>query len=153
MAAILTLTDAALGKAVETDDHVPEGVRHTLLAESGLNDGIALPFIIFAGCVAVGFQHELGQENWIVFAGQQVGLDILSGAAVGLVSGLLLKRAISAKVIDEKHSGIFALLVVPMAWLLPHTIGGNPFLPLHRLRCWSLRFCMVPVPIGPVGFV
>ena len=50
LAAVLAPTDAALGQAVVTDERLPTRVRQTLNVESGLNDGIVLPFVtIFLG--------------------------------------------------------------------------------------------------------
>jgi NhaP-type Na+/H+ or K+/H+ antiporter len=45
--AILSPTDAALSQAVITNKVVPEDERQTLSVESGLNDGLALPIILF----------------------------------------------------------------------------------------------------------
>ena len=46
LAAILTPTDAALGQAVVSNEIVPVRIRQALNVESGLNDGIALPFVL-----------------------------------------------------------------------------------------------------------
>ena len=47
LAAILAPTDAALGQAVVSSERVPVRVRQTLNVESGLNDGLALPAVLF----------------------------------------------------------------------------------------------------------
>ena len=46
LGAMLAPTDAALGKAVVSNPRVPLRIRQALNVESGLNDGIALPFFI-----------------------------------------------------------------------------------------------------------
>ncbi len=46
LAAMLAPTDAALGKAVVSNPRVPARIRQALNIESGLNDGIVLPFFI-----------------------------------------------------------------------------------------------------------
>ena len=43
--AIVAPTDAALGASIMEDERVPAGVRRVLNVESGLNDGIATPFV------------------------------------------------------------------------------------------------------------
>ena len=43
--AVLAPTDASLGIAVVTNPRVPTLIRHSLNVESGLNDGIVLPFL------------------------------------------------------------------------------------------------------------
>ncbi len=45
IATILAPTDAALGLAVVTNQAVPVRIRRALNVESGLNDGIATPFV------------------------------------------------------------------------------------------------------------
>ena len=47
IAAILAPTDAALGASVLADKSVPAKIRQGLNVESGLNDGIALPAVLF----------------------------------------------------------------------------------------------------------
>jgi len=45
VAAILAPTDTALGLAVVTNKSVPMRIRRALNVESGLNDGVATPFV------------------------------------------------------------------------------------------------------------
>ena len=46
LATMLAPTDAALGKAVVTNEAVPDEVRQGLNVESGLNDGICVPVLL-----------------------------------------------------------------------------------------------------------
>jgi sodium/hydrogen antiporter len=89
LGAIVAPTDAALGAAIMSDERVPASVRRSLNVESGLNDGVATPFVnlFLAGALSA---EALG--------GSGVGaaaLDLLGGAAlgaaIGLVGGLLLR--------------------------------------------------------------
>ena len=52
--AVLAPTDASLAQSVIVDRRVPQPVRDGLNVESGLNDGIALPFVI----VFIGLTRE-----------------------------------------------------------------------------------------------
>ena len=47
IAAAVAPTDAALGAAVTSNRDVPRRIRRVLSVESGLNDGIATPFVLF----------------------------------------------------------------------------------------------------------
>lgn len=47
LAAVLAPTDAALGQIVVQNKKLPHKIRETLEVESGLNDGIAVPFLFF----------------------------------------------------------------------------------------------------------
>ena len=52
LASILAPTDAALGQAVVSNPLVPVRIRQSLNAESGLNDGIALPVVLVLASLA-----------------------------------------------------------------------------------------------------
>jgi NhaP-type Na+/H+ or K+/H+ antiporter len=54
LATMLAATDAALGKGVVTNQAVPARVREGLNAESGLNDGLAVPFLFMFLALATG---------------------------------------------------------------------------------------------------
>ena len=47
LGAVLSPTDPVVTSTVVTARRVPALVRHTLNLESGLNDGLALPFVLF----------------------------------------------------------------------------------------------------------
>ena len=53
LATMLAPTDAALGKAVVTNESVPADIRESLNLESGLNDGIAAPVVTVAIAICV----------------------------------------------------------------------------------------------------
>jgi sodium/hydrogen antiporter len=90
--AIVAPTDAALGAAILEDERVPAGVRRVLNVESGLNDGIATPFVnlFLAGAASAEAVHGASSAATAV-------LDLLGGAAigvgVGLVGAVLLAQA------------------------------------------------------------
>ena len=81
---ILAPTDAALGQAVVANPRVPAVVRNALNVESGLNDGLALPFVtilIAIGLVASGQETDLNAVDTLLLA-------LVGSTAVGLVVGL-----------------------------------------------------------------
>ncbi len=81
IAAILAPTDAALGLAVVTNPAVPLRIRRALNIESGLNDGIATPFVtIFLALAAAG----VAEHGW----GDAI-FELARGAAIGIVIGYL----------------------------------------------------------------
>jgi sodium/hydrogen antiporter len=81
--AIVAPTDAALGASIMQDERVPARVRRVLNVESGLNDGIATPFVnlFLAGAVAAEIAHAQGVGG--------AAVDLLIGAGVGLGVGLI----------------------------------------------------------------
>ncbi len=84
LAAIVAPTDAALSAPLMGDARIPSGVRRVLNVESGLNDGIATPFVnlFLAGAVAA--------ESARVAHGQlsSAVLHLLGGAGLGVAVGV-----------------------------------------------------------------
>jgi NhaP-type Na+/H+ or K+/H+ antiporter len=80
--AIVAPTDAALGATIMSDERVPSRVRRVLNVESGLNDGIATPFVnlFLAGALASEAVAGGGAAKAVV--------DLLGGAALGVGVGL-----------------------------------------------------------------
>ncbi|MHA1569160.1 MAG: cation:proton antiporter [Alphaproteobacteria bacterium] len=128
LAAILAPTDAALGQAVVTNPAVPDRVRRALTVESGLNDGLALPAVLFFGCIAVGGVHDNIQTSWLVFAAEQIGLAALSGAAVGWLGGRAMRAADTRLLSSAAFEGIGVLALAGMSYLVSTELGGNGFL-------------------------
>ncbi|MEM9330836.1 MAG: cation:proton antiporter [Pseudomonadota bacterium] len=127
LAALLAPTDAALGASVFTNTAIPEKVRDSVLAESGLNDGLALPFIIFAACAAIGEQHQFAGDGWLVFAAKQVGLGVLIGLLGGSIGGFVLNRAINSGLTEPKHGAMFVFLLIGIVFFSAEEFEGNSF--------------------------
>ena len=73
LAAILAPTDAALGAAVVEDQRVPQRIRQALNVEAGLNDGLAVPFVLlFVAGATVTEGFEPG-SFWATTLVQKVG--------------------------------------------------------------------------------
>lgn len=81
LATMLAPTDAALGKAVVTNEAVPDDIRQGLNVESGLNDGICVPILFVF--LALALDHA-GDQTPRALAFQLVLSEIGIGLAVGL---------------------------------------------------------------------
>jgi len=83
LGAIVAPTDAALGASIVQNERVPAAVRRALNVESGLNDGIATPFVnlFLAGALASEAVRGGGAGS--------AAIDLLGGAALGAGIGLL----------------------------------------------------------------
>ncbi|MEM7566021.1 MAG: cation:proton antiporter [Pseudomonadota bacterium] len=127
LAALLVPTDAALSQHMFANEAVPARIRDTLTIESGLNDGVALPFILFAGCAAVGFAHDVGQANWLAFALQQIGAGFAAGLLIGTVGGFVVARLARAASVSAPAAKVAALLLIPLAYFSAEALGGNSF--------------------------
>jgi NhaP-type Na+/H+ or K+/H+ antiporter len=125
---ILAPTDAALGQAVVADPRVPAVVRNALNVESGLNDGIALPFVtilITLGLLASGEESELHATQTLVLA-------LAGSTAVGLVSGLaggrLALAAIERRLADPRWLPIALVALAVATYAAADVIGASGFL-------------------------
>lgn len=127
IAALLTPTDAALGQSLFGNKDVPQDVRDSLLAESGLNDGLALPIIIFFACGAVGFNHEGQQSNWIWFAVQQIGFGTLVGMGCGFLGAVLANWARRSPASLGENTAIFSLFLIALTYFAAEALHGNSF--------------------------
>jgi len=83
LGAIVAPTDAALGATIMSDERVPSGVRRLLNVESGLNDGIATPFVNLFIAGAVSAEAVAGVHP------TTAAVDLLGGAGIGIGIGLV----------------------------------------------------------------
>lgn len=129
IAAILAPTDAALGQAVVSNESVPINERQSLSVESGLNDGLALPIILFfASIVAMGTGTENEEFSWVMFGLSQVFVGIFVGVMMGWTSGRLFLYAESKKISSDIYEGIGVLALTGTSYLMAHLMGGNGFI-------------------------
>ncbi len=127
MALILSPTDAALGQAVVQSERVPNQIRQSINVESGLNDGIALPPILF--CMALlGAESEGEGGHWLRFLILQVTLGPIVGLAVGYFGGKLIEKAARHGWMDEGFQRLSALPLAILAYAFAESVGGNGFI-------------------------
>src|SRR3954447_26858998 len=121
LGAVLSPTDPVVTSSVVSNLGVPAGVRHTLNLESGLNDGLALPFVLFFLILAEpgGDAARSGLE----LAGEAV-LGAVIGAALGAGAGRLIDRLPGGSM-TERYEGVYALGVALMAFGLAEATIGN----------------------------
>lgn len=120
LGAVLTPTDPVVTSAVVTAQKVPAVIRHTLNLESGLNDGLALPFVLFF-LVLAGTGGDAGSE-----AAELAG-EAAVGAAIGLLLGLgggRLHHVVPGG-ITARYEGIYAIGVGLAAYGLAELTIGN----------------------------
>jgi NhaP-type Na+/H+ or K+/H+ antiporter len=126
VATILAPTDVALGLAVVTNRAVPVRIRRALNVESGLNDGIATPFVtLFVAIVAS--EESIGDRAWGLEALKEIGLALVAAAIVGYVGGRLLALAKSAGWTSPVSEQIAILALALLAYQGSVEIGGNGF--------------------------
>jgi sodium/hydrogen antiporter len=127
IAVILAPTDAALGLPAIADRRVPRLVRDGLNVESGLNDGIALPFFVIVLTLAEGSRALATVGPLEVVARSLVVTPVLA-AGVGWAAGWLLARARRQGSTDAGWSQIAVLGTVAAAYTLAVAVDGSGFI-------------------------
>lgn len=127
LAAILAPTDAALGASIVANKAIPVQIRQSLNVESGLNDGIALPAVLFFACF-FNLTHQSGEVNWISFLALQLTLGPIIGITTGAIGGHLIGLAARQNWITEDMQGVAALTLAIIAFALSELAGGNGFI-------------------------
>jgi len=127
IAAILAPTDAALGASVLADKTVPPKIRQGLNVESGLNDGIALPAVLFFACF-LNLTHQTGEVNWLVFLSLQLIIGPIAGIIVGWVGGHLIATASKKGWMTSEFQGVAAIALAVIAFAVAEVCHGNGFI-------------------------
>jgi sodium/hydrogen antiporter len=121
LAAVLSPTDPVVTSAIVASTRVPEAVRHTLNLESGLNDGLAVPFVLFFLAVAEA-QSGVGEEALELIGETAAGLAF--GGALGFAGGWALHRLPGGGV-THRYEGLYALGIGLLAFGLSEATIGN----------------------------
>lgn len=127
LAAALAPTDSALSPAAVLDPAVPARIRRVLSLESGLNDGLATPVVLFAIAAAAGTttaddQHGAAKAVLAVVIG--VAFGILAGVAAGRV----LRAARRRGWVEDSLVPVAVLAVGLLAYYGAAMLGGNGFM-------------------------
>lgn len=126
LAVMLAPTDAALGQAVITRDEVPVRIRQSLNVESGLNDGLALPFFLVA--LSLASNQNADVATWLLYVGKQLVLGPLCGAAVGLLGGRIAGAMADREWMDEDYQRLSVLALALLGFASAEAVGGNGFI-------------------------
>jgi NhaP-type Na+/H+ or K+/H+ antiporter len=126
VATILAPTDAALGLAVVVNPAVPARIRRALNVESGLNDGIATPFVTLFLTLVLA-EEGLESGHWAAEAAKDIGLAIVAAVAVGVIGGRLLVLARARGWTSAMSEELTVLALALLSYVGAVAIGGNGF--------------------------
>ncbi|MFD4867831.1 cation:proton antiporter [Streptomyces sp. NPDC058412] len=122
---ILAPTDAALGQQAVSNKRVPALIRGGLSVESGLNDGLALPFFVLALAAAGEGQGHPGVAETFLRA-------LLLSGAIGLAAGWmgasLLRWSLARGWCGSDWRQFLALAVPVVTYALCVTVEGSGFI-------------------------
>lgn len=120
LGAVLAPTDPVVTSAVVASERIPRVIRHTLNIESGLNDGLALPFVLFFLALATG-------GDAISEGGSLLG-EAAAGALIGVALALIAARLLPILPgggMRERYEGTYALGIGFAAFGLSDFTIGN----------------------------
>jgi len=106
---------------------VPAKIRQGLNVESGLNDGIALPAVLFFACF-LNIAHQSAEENWLIFLSLQVIIGPIAGLIVGWVGGHLIAKAAKKGWMTSEFQGVAAIALAVIAFAAAEICHGNGFI-------------------------
>jgi NhaP-type Na+/H+ or K+/H+ antiporter len=121
LAAVLSPTDPVVTSAVVTSRIVPSSVRHTLNLESGLNDGLALPFVLFF-LILAGSGGDPGSEAVKLLGEALFGVAV--GVGLGAFGGRLHYR-LPGGGLTTRYEGIYAVGFALFSFGLADVTIGN----------------------------
>jgi NhaP-type Na+/H+ or K+/H+ antiporter len=121
LGAVLSPTDPVVTSAVVSAKRIPAAVRHTLNIESGLNDGLALPLVLFFLVLAANTGGAAGE-------GMKLLVEALVGALIGVsiafAAGRALERLPGGGIL-HKYEGVYSLGIALAAFGLAEVTFGN----------------------------
>ena len=128
--AALAPTDAALSVQVINDERIPLHLRRALNVESGLNDGIATPIVVFMLAVAAS-QLGVVSESVSFEAGaalRELGGGIVAGVVVGVGGAVLISTATRRRWIITGGRRLATLAVAIAAFAVALAFDANGFI-------------------------
>jgi sodium/hydrogen antiporter len=119
--AILAPTDPVFAAALVGNDRVPARLRHLLNVESGVNDGLALPFVVVLLAVAAGSGDlHLASLAWELVLGIGIGVAV-PWAAIRLERTRMFA-------VSEQYLPLNAVAIGLLVLALGKVTHGNLFL-------------------------
>ena len=129
IATMLAPTDAALGKAVVTNPAVPDEVRESLNVESGLNDGICVPVILFFIALAAGSVEASESAGLVVQLPLEViGIGLVAGLILAVLGGFALRTCASRGWVAGTWLQIPIIALALLCFGLAQWLGGSGFI-------------------------
>jgi len=129
LATMLAPTDAALGKAVVTNEAVPNPVRQGLNVESGLNDGICVPILFVFLALATGKGGDGGPWHLAMkLVAEEIGIGLAVGLVLTAMAVLLLKFAKGQQWLTRTWIQIPVVALAFGCFAIAQFLGGSGFI-------------------------
>ena len=124
---MLAATDAALGKAVVINQSVPAHLREGLSAESGLNDGLCVPFLLLFVALESGAAAR-GEGVALELLSEELGLGVLAGAVVSATAAKALLVARKAGWLGHVWQRVTVPALAVLVFALAQSLHGSGYI-------------------------
>ena len=129
IATMLAPTDAALGKAVVTNEAVPSNIREGLNVESGLNDGICVPilFIFLALASSTGADGSTSMLA-LKLVVEAIGIGAAIGAGLTFLAVRLFPHCAERGWVTETWQQLSVPALAVTCFAVAQWLGGSGFI-------------------------
>ena len=127
LAVILAPTDDSIVESVIDNPKVPGRIRQALNIEGGLNDGIAMPFLLLFIALAASSADQIGSGIFLRTLLAQIGFGLLVGATLGYVGDKYISAAGDRGWMSPLFQKLATLALVLLVFVLAEAIGGNGY--------------------------
>ncbi|MEI7032743.1 cation:proton antiporter [Streptomyces pratensis] len=122
--AVLAPTDPVFASAIVSRREVPARLRQLLNIESGVNDGLALPFVLVLIAAAAPAGHAEDADL------TSIGLELVLGVAFGVALPWLVHRLVRFRLLgaEPRLQPLLPLAVGIILYAACHLTHANPYL-------------------------
>jgi len=129
LATLLAPTDAALGKAVVTNQSVPVNIRESLNVESGLNDGICVPILFLFLALATGAAEDGGHLQLALgLVLEEIGIGIAVGVGLTSLGAFLFRQTYKRGWVSETWLQLPVISLSVACFAVAQSLGGSGFI-------------------------
>jgi NhaP-type Na+/H+ or K+/H+ antiporter len=128
LATMLAATDAALGKAVITNKAVPARLREGLNVESGLNDGICVPILLFFIAMEIGGEHGGSETSALLLLAEELGIGMAVGLGLAAVGASLLRWCMKQGWVTEIWMQVTVVGLAIASFAIAQSLHGSGYI-------------------------
>jgi NhaP-type Na+/H+ or K+/H+ antiporter len=126
---MLAATDAALGKAVITNDNVPAKIREGLNFESGMNDGLCVPVLLVFIALASGTAGEGGSTMLALrLVAQELGVGLVVGVGLAASGAWLMRKCMERGWITEIWKQVTVVFLAIACFTVAQSLHGSGYI-------------------------
>lgn len=129
LATMLAPTDAALGKAVVTNEAVPAKIREALNVESGLNDGISVPILyLFMAFFTSETDTDFGSLQGFYLFAEEIGIGLLAGLLITSIVLVIAHYSNMHNWVTQTWKPIIIMALTISCFTAAQLLGGSGFI-------------------------